>query len=62
MCVNISQHEHVLLILYKKKPVFSFEIPGPALVLLPILPTITFHQKTNRGLRKGIRVFLTIHY
>ena len=24
----------------------------PALVLLPILPTLTFHQNTNRGLRK----------
>ena len=30
--------------------VFSLEISGPALVFLPILPTITFHQNTNREL------------
>ena len=46
------------MMLYKKK-VFSSEIPGPAHVLLTIFPTPIFHQNTNRGLRKRIRLFLS---
>ena len=46
-------------VLYKyfKKKVFSIEIPGVVLVLLPISPTLTFHQNTNHGSRKRISLF-----
>ena len=44
-------------VILKKNPVFIFENPSPAHILLHILPTPTFHQNTNRGLRKRIRVF-----
>ena len=52
MFVNISKNELVIWMLYKKKPVFSIENPGPALDLIHILPTLTFtfRQTTNRGL------------
>ena len=33
-----------------------FEIPGPVLVLLPVLPTINLHQNTNHGLMKRKKV------
>ena len=47
-----------------KTPVFSIEIPGPALDLIPILPILmcTFHQNTNRGLKKRIRVYFHLKY
>ena len=45
-----------------KNPVFSFEIPDPVQDLLPILPTHTFHQNTNRRLRKPIKVFFNLKY
>ena len=42
-----------------KKPGF----PGPARVLLPNLPTLTFHQtQIVRGLKKRIRVFFHLKY
>ena len=56
-CVWISVNMNMYFWWYIKNPVFSFEIPGPALILLRILPTLTFHQNTNLGLKKRIRVF-----
>ena len=64
MFVNISENEHVLLMLYKKNRYSVSKFPGPALDLIPILPTLTctFHQNTNRGLKKRIRVYFHIKY
>ena len=42
----------------------TIEIPGQALVLIPILPTLTgtFHQNTNSGLTKQIGVYFHFKY
>ena len=65
MCVNIILNEHVCTFnVISKSPVFSIETTGPALVLIPILPslTCTFHQNTNRGLKKRIGVYFHLKY
>ena len=62
--VIISLNEHVLLMLYQK-PLYSVsKFPGPALDFIPILPTLTctFHQNTNRGLKKRIRLYFHLKY
>ena len=49
---------------YIKNLGIQYRITGPALDFIPILPTLacTFHQNTNRRLKKRIRVYVHFKY
>ena len=51
-------------VILKKNPVFSFEIPGPALVLLPIFHQITYHglrKRINQSIFFSLKIYHTVH-